>query len=145
MNDPGWIREPLYSKIKLLMPIPCVDLLITFKGKILLMKRKNKPGRGLWFTPGGRIYLNESLKDAVKRVLNEETGLEPYSINQIGTMSHVWPELQTITTFYKVLASSNEIILNNEHDDYRWIDKIEKDLHPYVVQMISKSEILEEK
>lgn len=142
MSNFGWIDEPLYSKIKQLMPLPCVDLLIIFKGRLLLMKRKNNPGEGLWFTPGGRIYIHESLEAAVRRVLKEETGLDATSINQIGAMSHEWQEVQTVTVFYKIHVSCDKLIMNNEHDDYRWIDKIEKDLHPYVVHMIKKSGIL---
>jgi colanic acid biosynthesis protein WcaH len=142
MSNFGWIEEPQYSKIKQLMPLPCVDLLIIFKGRLLLMKRKNNPGKGLWFTPGGRIYRHESLESAVRRVLKEETGLDAHSIYQIGAMSHYWPKVHTVTIFYKINVSSDKLIMNDEHDDYRWIDKKEKDLHPYVVHMIRKSGIL---
>jgi len=141
MSNFGWIDEPLYSKIKQLMPLPCVDLLIIFKGSLLLMKRKNSPGRGLWFTPGGRIFRHESLEDAVVRVLKEETGLEALSINQIGAMSHDWPDVQTITVFYTIHVTCDKITMNDEHDDFMWIDNIEKDIHHYVVHMIKKSGI----
>ena len=82
------IQPKHYDKIKKSMPLPCVDLLVTHKGSLLLMLRNNEPGKDLWFTPGGRIHRNESLTEAVKRVLSEETGLQPINTTQISTMSH---------------------------------------------------------
>ncbi|MHA1409211.1 MAG: hypothetical protein ACTSQY_02620 [Candidatus Odinarchaeia archaeon] len=54
MKPEGWIREPLYTKIKALTPIPTVDLLVTRQGRLLLMLRNNPPAKDQWFTPGGR-------------------------------------------------------------------------------------------
>jgi ADP-ribose pyrophosphatase YjhB (NUDIX family) len=128
MSGPGWIDEPFYSKIKQIMPLPCVDLLVL---------------KGLWFTPGGRVYRGESLEAAVRRVLKEETGFEPVHINQVGVMSHVWPEVHTITVFYMVHVSSDKPEMNDEHDDYKWIRAIEDDTHPYIVNMVKKSRIFD--
>jgi 8-oxo-dGTP diphosphatase len=44
-------------------------------GKLLLIKRGNEPGRGLWSLPGGRIEPGESDVAAVAREVQEETGL----------------------------------------------------------------------
>ena len=141
MSQNNWIDEPLYLKIKEKMPISCVDLLIVHDGKLLLMLRNNEPGKDLWFTPGGRIYKNEVLRDAIKRVLKKETGLESTNITQTGTMCHIWPMVHTVTTYYTMKVDSNQIQLNSEHRDYRWIEEIEKDLHPYLIEMITNSNI----
>lgn len=143
MLKPGWIDEALYTKIKQHMPLPCVDLLATHKGRLLLMKRTNRPARGLWFTPGGRIMKNESIENAVTRVLIDETGLTPVSITQCGAMSHKWPEVQTITVFYRVEVESEDIRMNDEHDDFKWITKMDPDLHPYLRHMIEESNIFQ--
>ena len=55
------------------------------------MLRNNEPGKGVWFTPGGRILKGESLEEAVTRVLRKETGLEATRVEQKGTMAHIWP------------------------------------------------------
>lgn len=141
MFKPGWINEPLYSEIKELMPLPCVDLLIIHEDRLLLMKRRNQPGQGLWFTPGGRIYKNESIEDAVKRVLLEETGLIPTSIIQSGAMSHYWPEVQTITVFHRVEVTCKKVEMNNEHTDYKWVERLEESFHPYLKYMIKTAKI----
>jgi ADP-ribose pyrophosphatase YjhB (NUDIX family) len=44
-------------------------------GQLLLIKRGNEPGRGLWSLPGGRIEPGESDVAAVAREVLEETGL----------------------------------------------------------------------
>jgi 8-oxo-dGTP diphosphatase len=44
-------------------------------GLLLLIKRGNEPGRGLWSLPGGRIEPGESDVAAVAREVLEETGL----------------------------------------------------------------------
>jgi len=141
MTKPGWIEEPLYSQIRELTPVPCVDLLIVHNGRLLLMKRNNQPARGLWFTPGGRILKGETLETAVKRVLKDETGLTASKIIQCGAMSHNWSEVQNITVFYKVSVDSDIVKMNDEHEDYMWINKLDTDLHPYIVHMIQASKI----
>lgn len=45
-------------------------------GEVLLVKRKHEPGKGLWSIPGGLVELGERLRDAVKREILEETGME---------------------------------------------------------------------
>ena len=44
-------------------------------GRLLLIKRGNEPGRGLWSLPGGRVEPGESDEAAVAREVAEETGL----------------------------------------------------------------------
>ena len=61
MKPKGWIDEPLYNRIKEIMPIPIVDLLVTHRGRLLLMLRNNEPAKDQGFTPGGRILRGETI------------------------------------------------------------------------------------
>lgn len=133
------IENKLYDTIKKSMPIPCVDLLVNYAGNLLLMLRNNEPGKDLWFVPGGRIYRNESLEEAVKRVLIEETGLQPTKITQVSTIAHMWPEAHTVTTYYKVEVDPDKVRPDKQHRDYRWINTMEDGLHPYLVEMIENT------
>lgn len=50
-----------------------VDAVVTFKGHVLLIKRRQTPGRGLWALPGGFIDQDNSIVDNIIRELREET------------------------------------------------------------------------
>ncbi|MDR2199708.1 MAG: NUDIX hydrolase [Deltaproteobacteria bacterium] len=53
--------------------------------KILLVKRREHPFRGLWSLPGGFVGLNETLEDAAFRVLGVKTGLSGLYLEQLYT------------------------------------------------------------
>jgi len=56
-------------------------------------------------------------------------------------MSHFWPTAHTVTTYYRVEVDSDKVKLDEQHRDHRWINTMEDDLHPYLVEMITKSGI----
>jgi len=53
-----------------------VDGAILKDGKILLIKRKNEPFKGIWALPGGFVEYGEKVENAVVREIFEETGLK---------------------------------------------------------------------
>lgn len=52
------------------------DACVTQSGHILLVERKDHPGKGLWAMPGGFINKGETIRDAMVRELWEETKLK---------------------------------------------------------------------
>ncbi|MBF8269663.1 MAG: ADP-ribose pyrophosphatase [Gammaproteobacteria bacterium] len=52
-----------------------VDAVVVHDQQVLLIKRKNYPGKGLWALPGGFVDQNETLVDACVRELLEETAI----------------------------------------------------------------------
>ena len=52
-----------------------VDGIVLYHKKILLIKRKNNPFKGLWALPGGFVNYGENVENAVVREVKEETGL----------------------------------------------------------------------
>lgn len=57
-------------------PIVGVGGVVISNGRALLIKRGNPPLEGQWSIPGGLLEIGETLMEAVKRELREETGLE---------------------------------------------------------------------
>lgn len=53
-----------------------VDAVVTQADKVLLIRRKNLPGTGLWAIPGGFLEPTETLFDGAIRELREETVLK---------------------------------------------------------------------
>jgi bifunctional NMN adenylyltransferase/nudix hydrolase len=51
------------------------DAVVVQSGHLLMIQRKNIPGKGLWALPGGFVNPNETIEDAMLRELDEETNL----------------------------------------------------------------------
>ena len=57
-------------------PVPGSQALVERDGRVLLGRRGNEPGLGLWDIPGGFVGEHEHPLDALRRELREETALE---------------------------------------------------------------------
>lgn len=57
-------------------PLVGVGAIVHTNGKFLLIRRANEPGKGLWSIPGGLVEVGERIVDAVKREVEEETGIK---------------------------------------------------------------------
>jgi len=53
-----------------------VDAILVQSGYILLVQRKDYPGKGLWALPGGFLNADEEIEDGMIRELREETHLK---------------------------------------------------------------------
>ncbi len=107
-------------------PIPTVDIIIKYKGSIILIKRK-KPPEG-WALPGGFVDYGETLESAAVREAKEETGLDIELIRQFHTYSDPKrdPRHHTITTVY--IAKGNGMPAAG--DDAKEISIVQKDTLP---------------
>ncbi len=52
-----------------------VDCIVEQSGHVLLVRRRDAPGKGMLALPGGFVGVNERLRDAVVRELKEETNI----------------------------------------------------------------------
>jgi 8-oxo-dGTP diphosphatase len=57
--------------------------------KVLLIQRALDPFKGKWALPGGFVHVDETLDDAARRELAEETGLENVFLEQLYTFGTV--------------------------------------------------------
>jgi len=57
--------------------------------KVLLIQRALAPFKGQWALPGGFVHVDETLDDAARRELAEETGLQHVFLEQLYTFGAV--------------------------------------------------------
>ena len=51
-------------------------IIVDERGWVLLIQRGHEPAQGLWSLPGGSVEHGESMTQALRREVREETGLE---------------------------------------------------------------------
>jgi mutator protein MutT len=92
-------------------------------GKILLVKRGEDPGKGLWGLPGGYVEIDETIEQALVRELREETGLVMRLQNVLGVWSffHDSKELSGAVIVYRAHWVSGEMRLASDSTDAEWI------------------------
>lgn len=88
--------------------------------KVLLIKRSLDPFKGKWAIPGGFVRINESLEDAAKRELEEETGVKGVYLEQLYSFGEVNrdPRGRVITVAYFALVNSESLDLKPSTDAY---------------------------
>ena len=59
------------------------------RGRVLLVRRGQAPLKGEWSIPGGLVEVGESLKQAVEREIEEETGLRVRPVDVLGVFERV--------------------------------------------------------
>src|SRR5436189_5390588 len=57
--------------------------------KVLLIERALEPFKGKWALPGGFVRVDETVDDAARRELGEETGLKDVFLEQLYTFGAV--------------------------------------------------------
>jgi len=142
------IPDELYEKILNNMPLFCVDIVVHSNGKVLLVKRKEKPAQDEWWVPGGRLLKGEKLTDAVKRKINEEVGLKivSNSIEHVGMQEFfskdgIYDNLDfhAVAAIYKVEVCEEDVNLDETSSKYKWITEIDPNLHEYVQKALKDS------
>ncbi|MCK4650054.1 NUDIX hydrolase [Candidatus Pacearchaeota archaeon] len=92
--------------------------------KVLFVKRDINPFREKWALPGGFVRMDESLEDAAKRELKEETGVQNVYLEQLFSFGDIKrdPRGRVITVAYMALTNSENIKLKATTDvsDVKW-------------------------
>jgi 8-oxo-dGTP diphosphatase len=75
------------------MPLPATPALtvdcVAFdgSGRVLLIRRGNEPFKGSYALPGGFVQIGETVEDACRRELKEETGVAAGALTLVGVYS----------------------------------------------------------
>ena len=73
-------------------PVMGVGGVIVDRGRTVLIRRGTEPLLGQWSIPGGTIELGETIEEAVRRELREETGLEVRVLELIELFDRIYVE-----------------------------------------------------
>jgi len=78
--------------------------------KVMLIQRGLAPFEGKWALPGGFVRLNETLEEAARRELQEETGLQQVFLEQLYTFGTVDrdPRERVVSVAYYALVNLSD-------------------------------------
>ena len=103
--------------------IPCVGAIIKDRaGRLLLIRRRNEPGAGLWSVPGGRVEAGETDQQAVVREVLEETSLAVTCGPLLGAVER--PGLSNAVIDirdYEAFVTGGELAAGDDAADARWV------------------------
>jgi colanic acid biosynthesis protein WcaH len=120
------------------MPLISIDLVIVRnQHEVLLGLRNNRPAQGFWFVPGGRIFKDELMQDAIVRICEKELALAVASSGELklclhGVYEHMYEDCFAgdvgISTHYVVIAHkldvstdfSLPVVADDQHAELKW-------------------------
>ena len=109
-------------------PYLAVSAAILRDGKVLIVRRARKPALGVYTLPGGVVEAGETLEEAVRREVREETALDIEPVTLAGHREVIIRDAQGRTERHFVILCfasrwlAGEPQLNDELDEARWIE-----------------------
>jgi len=100
--------------------------LVHRSGRLLLVKRNERPSKGMWSFPGGAVELGETTAEAAVREIKEETGLEITIERLFDVVTYLPSERgagarnQVIVVDYLARSRRGRVRLNRESSDFGW-------------------------
>lgn len=124
-------------------PEPTVGALIFNKENKLFLMTSSK-WKDKYVIPGGHIELGETIEQALRREIKEETNLNIYDIEFVMLQEFVFGEefhkkRHFIFLDHVCKTDHNEVILNKEGSSYVWVDineALNLSLEPYTRNVI---------
>jgi 8-oxo-dGTP diphosphatase len=112
-------------------PFLAVSAAIVRDGRILVVRRARPPAHGLFSLPGGLVESGETLTEAVRREVAEETGLAIEPIALAGFREAIMRDSEErVERHFVILAfaarwQGGEPMLNEELNEARWVTREE--------------------
>ena len=112
-------------------PVVGVGAVVVRTGRALIIRRAHEPRKGEWSLPGGHLELGESLIDAVRREVKEETGLDVHPGPIIETFDRVHRDPDGRIRFHFVIvdfvceAPSGEAVAGSDAEAVAWVTAAE--------------------
>jgi len=127
-------------------PVVGVGAVVVRDGRALIVKRAHEPRKGEWSLPGGLLELGESLPDAVRREIKEETSLDIEVGPIIETFDRVHRDDEGKIRYHFVIVdyvcwpNGGEAVPGSDAEGVAWVSADEID--EYKVNAHAKAVIL---
>jgi ADP-ribose pyrophosphatase YjhB (NUDIX family) len=108
-------------------PFLAVSAAIIRDGRVLVAQRARGPALGIWTMPGGVVEAGETLAEALKREIEEETGLIVEPVALAGHREVLVREAdRRVSRHFVILCFatrwiSGDVRLNEELSEARWL------------------------
>ncbi|MFP3881102.1 MAG: NUDIX hydrolase [Actinomycetota bacterium] len=116
-------------------PVVGVGVAVVEEGEILLVQRGRDPGRGLWAVPGGKVRPGEPMKDAARREVLEETGLEVEIGEAVWVGEYIGAEHHIVLIDFAGTVVGGELKAADDAQDARWVTLDEASEYPLTSTM----------
>lgn len=115
-------------------PIAGVGVILYEKGKVLIIKRAFEPSSNRWSIPGGAVELGETVRDAARREVLEELGLEVEIRDVVEVIDNVVYEKERIRFHFVLIdfwatVKGGRLKLSHECLNAAWVGEEELDLY----------------
>jgi len=103
-----------------------VAALIIRDNKILICQRTEDQVMPLkWEFPGGKVERDEDLKDALRRELDEELGIDAVIGRKVAAIEHTYANGTSLALYFYRVDRFKREIQNRIFHDVRWVDRQE--------------------
>lgn len=105
-------------------PTPTIDAIMQKGSKVLMVRRKNDPFKGMLALPGGFVNEGETVEDAVRREVLEETSLEIEPVDILGVYSdpNRDPRMHTMTVVFVAIVTGGDEKAKDDAAGLEWVE-----------------------
>jgi 8-oxo-dGTP diphosphatase len=119
-----------------------VGVVLVQDDAILLIRRGREPGIGLWAVPGGKVELGETLVEAARREIAEETGLEIEVGEVLWVGEHISEFGHIVLIDFAGLIVGGQLAAGDDAMEARWVALDEAESLPLTDTMPSLVAVL---